>query len=51
MYDVWRQKLDKAINDAHSWMVTSEDTKQIQAIKKCIDDNNKLARSINDLLR
>ena len=28
-----------------------EDAKQIQGIKKCILDNDKLARSINDLLR
>lgn len=29
LYDVWRQKLDSVINEAHSWMNSQDDSKQI----------------------
>lgn len=51
MYDIWRSKLDKVINEAHQKANTSVDAKQIQAIKQCILDNDRVARSINDLFR
>jgi len=39
------------ISEAHSKTSTAEDAKQVQAIKKCILENDKLARSVNELLR